>query len=198
MYGGSGRHTSLAGFAKSQSERLFNVPLTGTLKLYGSKDQPRESAWVHVDDLAQVYVLVAKHNVRGERFPVQVENLDNHAVTIACARAAGWNGEIEYEPDVSKADDQLVGLTVDLPVIRNFSLINSCSSTDSDDWRSFNSRQLPAARRPPRMGAQTPIYGGFGHLLRYLESDAAERGVAPLIVRFGGSVVAARDTGEKY
>lgn len=96
----------LNGFAKSQSERLFNIAPDATLTLYGP---PRESAWVHVDDLAMVYVLVVQKNARGERWPVQVENLENHAVTIACAKAAGWRGKIEYEEDVSKADDQLVG-----------------------------------------------------------------------------------------
>jgi len=94
VYGGSG------GFFANMN---FSINETADLNLFGRRD--KRWSWVHIEDLADAYVRVAKvgHVVDGEIFDVVGPwNPTLEEITTAFAKVTGWKGKIVHIPEIPK------------------------------------------------------------------------------------------------
>lgn len=86
------------GYSGSFSSYLFNI--TGdTLVIKGKRE--RKWSWVHVDDLAQAYVLAVKriHAARGEVFNITSPSAPTwEELNLRAAKLVGFTGTVSYEP----------------------------------------------------------------------------------------------------
>jgi nucleoside-diphosphate-sugar epimerase len=94
MYGGADASTSKTGI-------WFTDAAQGRAVFYG--DQAKSWSWVHVDDLAEAYVLVVARatELDGEVFCIADEQRLTALDTLrACHRRARYDGQIEFRPAV--------------------------------------------------------------------------------------------------
>ena len=92
MYGGSDSSTSKTGI-------WFTDAARGRAIFFG--DPGKSWSWVHVDDLAEAYVLVVARagELNGEVFCIADEQRLTALDTLkGCLRTAGYHGEIEFRP----------------------------------------------------------------------------------------------------
>jgi len=94
VYGGAGGMFAKDGFSVKENEDL---------NLYGNLN--KRLCWVHVEDLADVYVRVAKagHAVDGEFFGIAGPWTPTYQEwKIAAAKASGWKGKLVHLPEYPK------------------------------------------------------------------------------------------------
>jgi len=94
VYGGSGGMWGKDGFSIKENEDLV---------LYGNLN--KRLCWVHVEDLADVYVRVAKagHVVVGEFFGIAGPWTPTYQEwKVAAAKATGWKGKLVHIPEIPK------------------------------------------------------------------------------------------------
>jgi len=94
VYGGAGGFFADTAFALKQD---------ADLTLMGRRD--KRWSWVHVEDLADAYVRVAKagHTVDGEIFDIIGPWAPTYEeISVAFAKASGWTGNIVHVPELPK------------------------------------------------------------------------------------------------
>jgi nucleoside-diphosphate-sugar epimerase len=82
---------------------IFNIKENDDLTLIGRRE--KRWSYVHIEDLADIYVRVAKagHIVDGESFnAVGPWAPTFEEIKVAAAKAAGWKGKINHVPEVPK------------------------------------------------------------------------------------------------
>merc|ERR1711974_393589 len=110
------RPSFVYGYSGSFSSYLFNI--TGdTLIIRGKRE--RKWSWVHVDDLAQAYVLAAQkiHAAKGEVFNIASPTSSPtwEELNLRAAKLVGFTGTITYEP----AGDDFWSQFIDATVVLN-------------------------------------------------------------------------------
>jgi len=82
---------------------LFTLKENEDLVIFGRKE--KRWSWVHVDDLADAYVRVAKagHVVDGEIFDIAGPWSPTYEeLRVTGAKAAGWKGKVVHNPELPK------------------------------------------------------------------------------------------------
>jgi len=109
VYGGQGGIFAKTGFSIQENEDLV---LLGSLN--------KRLNWVHVSDLADCYVRVAKAGpiVDGEIFDVAGPWIATHQEwRVAAAKAAGWKGKMVHVPEIPK--DNIIAQMFEVDLIVN-------------------------------------------------------------------------------
>jgi len=120
VYGGSGGFFTEKAFAPKENEDLV---------LIGRKD--KRWSWVHVEDLADSYVRIAKvgHTVDGEIFDIAGPwSPTFEEICVAFAKAAGWKGKVVHVPEVPNNN-------IFLQIAEADSIINSQKAFNLLGWR---------------------------------------------------------------
>jgi len=120
VYGGAGGFFADGSFAIKENEDLVMI---------GSKE--KRWSWVHVEDLADAYVRIAKvgHVVDGEFFDITGPWTPTYEeILVAFAKATGWKGKIVHVPEVPK--DNFFA-----QILESDSMINSQKAFNLLGWR---------------------------------------------------------------
>jgi len=111
------------------ANKYFGIDKEGSLSLYGSPT--KRWSWVHVDDLGDAYVLIAKTSgLSGELFNLSNTDYPTYEeLRFAMAKASGWvkeNGKFEWK-EVPKDD-------IGLNVYENTVMVNNAKARDILGW----------------------------------------------------------------
>jgi len=95
---GVNSHKTILQFAPSFAEKLFAVEANQEIVLYGKPN--KVSSWIHVSDLANMYLRIAETEQAHQEFFGCTELITKETIVLEAARISGWKGKVKYQQDI--------------------------------------------------------------------------------------------------